>query len=79
LGQGSKNGGKHTKSKNLEDRQNKNFYPTHFSNLNGDHIEKKLWHFEDHKVIGKGEKPCRKPQKSGMTFRWVLTSYHPQR
>ena len=70
---GGKNGGKQTNSIFfLENRQSEYFCLTYFSKLNRDQIEKKLWHFEDNPVSGRGEKPSRKSRKSDTTFRWVL-------
>ena len=70
---GGKNGGKQTNSKNfLENSHNENFCLTYFSKLNRDHIEKKLYRFEDNTASKEGG-PCRKSRKSDTTICWVLT------
>ena len=52
----------------LENRQNEYFCLTHFSKLNRDQIEKRLWHFEDNPVTRGGGNTAENPEKATPPF-----------
>ena len=56
-------GNRQTQNFFLESRQSEYFCLAYFSKLNRDQIEKKLWHFEDNPVSGRGKTFQKIPKK----------------